>query len=83
MTQETLEKAKINRDIRKEKLDKYNEVSRMHDELPKDKVIWLDVCGNCARRVHPTYQEFKDLLKIMRDRLNAEISDLDKEFESL
>ena len=83
MNQITLNKAISNRDIRKEKLDKYNEVSRMHDELPKDKVIWLDVCGNCAMRIHPTNQEFKDLLKIIRDRLDAEISDLDKEFGEL
>ena len=83
MTQETLEKAKLNRDIRKDKLEKYNEVSRMHDELPKDKVIWLDVCGNCAMRIHPTNQEFKNLLKIIRDRLDAEIAALDKEFAEL
>ena len=85
MTQETLEKAKLNREICKEKLDKYNEVSYMHNELPKDKVIWLDVCvsGAMRIRIHPTNQEFKDLMKIIRDRLDAEIAELDREFESL
>ena len=83
MTQETLEKAKKNRKERAEKLEQYNDVSRRHDNLSKDRRIWLDVCGNCAMRIHPTNQEFKDLLKIIRDRLDAEISALDKEFAEL
>lgn len=83
MTQETLEKAKENRKIRAEKLAQYNDVSWKHDNLPDEKVIWLDVCGNCAQRIYPTYQEFKNLLKIIRDRLDAEISALDKEFAEL
>ena len=83
MTQETLEKAKKNRKERAEKLEQYNDVSRRHDNLSKDRRIWLDVCGNCNQRIFPTNSEYKNLLRTIRDRLDAEISALDKEFESL
>lgn len=81
MTQETLEKAKENRKIREEKLAQYNNVSWKHDNLSDDKNIWLDVCGN--QRIYPTNAEYKCLLRTIRDRLDAEISELDKEFELL
>ena len=83
MTQETLEKAKQNRKERAEKLEQYNDVSRRHDNLSKDRRIWLDVCGNCNQRIFPTNAEYKSLLRTIRDRLDAEISALDKEFAEL
>ena len=83
MTQETLEKAKQNRKERAEKLEQYNDVSRRHDNLSKDSMIWLDVCGNCNQRIFPTNAEYKSLLRTIRDRLDAEISALDKEFAEL
>ena len=83
MTQETLEKAKENRKIYAEKFAQYTDVSLKHDNLSDDKIIWLDVCGNCANRIHPTNSEYKNLLRTIRDRLDAEISALDKEFEEL
>ena len=83
MTQETLEKAKENRKIREEKLAQYNNVSWKHDNLSNDKIIWLDVCGNCSQRIYPTNAEYRNLLRTIRDRLDAEISALDKEFEEL
>ena len=83
MTQETLEKAKENRKIRAEKLAQYNDVSWRHDNLSDEKIIWLDVCGNCANRIHPTNAEYKSLLRTIRDRLDAEIAELDKEFAEL
>ena len=83
MTQETLDKAKENRKERAEKLEQYNDVSWRHDNLSDDKIIWLDVCGNCSQRIYPTNAEYKNLLRTIRDRLDAEISELDKEFESL
>lgn len=83
MTLKTLEKAKENRKIREEKIAQYNDVSWKHDNLSNDKIIWLDVCGNCSQRIYPTNEEYKSLLRTIRDRLDAEISELDKEFESL
>lgn len=83
MTLKTLEKAKENRKIRAEKLTQYTDVSWKHDNLSDDKIIWLDVCGNCSQRIYPTNAEYKSLLRTIRDRLDAEISALDKEFESL
>lgn len=83
MTQETLEKAKENRKIRGEKLIRYNDVSWKHDNLPDEKVIWLDVCGASRDSIYPTNAEYKSLLRTIRDRLDAEISELDKEFEAL
>ena len=83
MTQETLEKAKENRKIREAKLAQYNDVSWKHDNLSDDKIIGLDVCGDCSQRIYPTNAEYRNLLRTIRDRLDVEIAELDKEFESL
>lgn len=83
MTQETLDRAKTNRKERAEKLQQYNNVSWKHDNLPDEKVIWLDACGIYGDSLYPTNEEYKSLLRTMRDRLDAEIAALDKEFEKL
>lgn len=83
MTQETLEKAKKNRKLRSEKLSEYNKVSGIHDNISDNDILWLDFCGNSYARIVPTTKECRDFLRIVRDRLDAEISDLDKEFKEL
>lgn len=85
MTQETLEKAKENRKKRLEKQNQYNVISWRLDNLTKEKIVWLGICGNSGNgsEIYPTNEEYKSLLRTIRDRLDAEISELDKEFESL
>ena len=83
MTQETLEKAKQNRKEREEKGIQLTEVNRLFDKLSDDKIIWLDMNSNNNNRIMPTVNECRHLLRIMRDRLCAEIGDLEREFESL
>lgn len=85
MTQETLEKAKQNRKERTEKLNQYNSISWKLDNLTKEKIVWLGICGNSGNgsEIYPTNEEYKSLLRTIRNRLFAEIAELDKEFESL
>lgn len=83
MTQETLDRAKKNREERGEKEIQLTEVNRIFNNLSDDKIIWLDMNGNSNNRIMPTVNEYRHLLRIMRDRLDAEIGDLDKEFEGL
>lgn len=83
MTHETLERAKNNRKEREEKLGDYNKVSGMLDNISDNDILWFDFCGNTYARIVPTAKECRDFLRIVRDRLDAEIGELDKEFESL
>ena len=83
MTQETLEKAKKNRKDRSEKLSEYNKVSGIHDNISDNDILWFDFCGNTYARIVPTAKECRDFLRIVRDRLDVEIGDLDREFEEL
>lgn len=83
MTQETLKRAKNNRKLRSEKLSEYNKVSGIHDNISDNDILWLDFCGNSYARIVPTTKECRDFLRIVRDRLDGEIGDLDKEFEGL
>lgn len=82
MTQKTLEKAKENRKKRLEKQNQYNVISWRLDNLTKEKNVWLSICGS-GGEIYPTNEEYKNLLRTIRDRLGAEISELDKEFELL
>ena len=82
MTQETLKKAIQNRKEREDKLRQYEKVNRIFANTADTDTVIIDVgCGD--KRIYPTGKEFKFLLRNMRDRLDAEINALDKEFESL
>ena len=83
MTQETLKRAKKNRILRSEKLSEYNKVSGIYDNISDNDALWFDFCGNKYARIVPTAKECRDFLLTVRDRLDAEIKELDKEFEEL
>ena len=83
MTQEKLDRAKANRKERAEKIGEYNRVSGIHDNIADNDSLWLDFCGNTYSKIIPTAKECRDFLRIIRDRLDAEIAELDKEFEGL
>lgn len=83
MTQETLDRAKKNREERGEKKIHLTEVNRILNNLSDNDIIWLDKNSNSDNRIMPTVNEYRHLLRIMKHRLYAEIENLDKEFESL
>lgn len=83
MTQETLDRAKKNREERNEKFSQLTEVNRIFNNLSDDKIIWLDMNSTNNNRIMPTVNEYRHLLRIMRDRLCAEIGDLEREFAEL
>lgn len=83
MTQEKLTKAMQNRKERAAKLAQYEDINRIYANTADDDIIWLDKNSTCDSRIFPTVKEFRFLLRNIRDRLDAEISDLDKEFGEL
>ena len=83
MTPETLDRAKMNRKERAEKLQQYETINRIYANTADDDIIWLDKNSTYDSRIFPTVKEYRFLLRSIRDRLDAEISDLDKEFEEL
>lgn len=83
MTEETLIRANENRKERLEKLVQYDEISKMYDSVSDNDIIWLDKNCNTNNRIHPTVKEYRDFLLTIRNRLNAEITALDKEFENM
>ena len=83
MTHETLERAKNNRKEREEKISQLNDVNKILANLSDDAIIWLDMNGNYAYRIFPTVKEYRLLLRNIHDRINVEISELDREFEGL
>lgn len=83
MTPETLNRANRNRKERAEKLQQYETINRIYANTADDDIIWLDKNSTSDSRIYPTVKEFRFLLRNIRDRLDAEISDLDKEFGEL
>lgn len=83
MTQEKLTKAMQNRKERAAKLEQYEDINRIYANTADDDIIWLDKNSTSNSRIFPTVKEFRFLLRNIRDRLDAEISDLDKEFGEL
>lgn len=83
MTEETLLRANGNRKERLEKIAQYNTISRMHDNVSDNDPVWLDKNCDTNQRIYPTVKEFRMFLRTIRDRLDAEITALDKEFENM
>lgn len=83
MTRETLVRANENRKERLEKISQYNHISKMHDRTSDNDIICLDKNCTTDQRIYPTVEEFRAFLRTIRDRLNAEITALDKEFENM
>lgn len=83
MTGETLLRANENRKELFEKIAQYKDISRMHDNVSDNDPVWLDKNCNTNQRIYPTVEEFRAFLRMIRDRLDAEITALDKEFETM
>lgn len=83
MTENTLEKAKKNREERFYKLQEYERINKDLETISNDETIWLDKNGNSNNRILPTVDEYRNFLKVVRDRLDAEIVKLDREFDEL
>ena len=87
MTDEALKKAVDNRKEREGLLDKYNLVSRAISEFGDERTEYRAVLRlpgtTCYEDVHPSKKEFRLMLLNVRDRLDAEITRLDKEFIEL
>ena len=83
MNQESLDKAMLNRNKRKKKLQQYNKVNYALSTVSDHDIIQL--CRPCHSDalVEPTVDEYRKFLRTIRERLDTEISELDKEFESL
>ncbi len=87
MTDENLKQAVENRKEREDLLDKYNLVSRAISEFGDERTEYRAVLRlpgtTCYEDVHPSKKEFRLMLLNVRDRLDAEITRLDKEFIEL
>ena len=83
MTEEVFLCAKRNREERAAKLEQYNDISKMHDRTSDSDFIILDEKCVTGKMIYPTQKEFRDFLKTIRNRLDAEISVLDEEFSGL
>lgn len=83
MTQEQLKEANRNRNEREQALKDYNYVSHLYDTTSDNDDVILSINFNPNKKIFPTVKEYRNLLRNMRDRLDAEIAKLDKEFEEL
>lgn len=83
MTNEQLKKATMNRNEREQLLKDYNYVSHLYDTTSDNDDVVLSINFNPNKKIFPTVKEYRNLLRNMRDRLDAEIAKLDKEFEEL
>lgn len=83
MNQESLDKAMLNRNERKEKLRQYNKVNQELSRLSDHDIISLSRPCYTDALIEPTVDEYRSFLRMIRERLDAEIAVLDKEFESL
>ena len=87
MTEMNLEKAKVNRELRREALNEYNRISEAINEFRKEGFDYVARIKTWERGdwkdIHPDPEEFHNMLLNMRDRYDAEIDRLDKEFEKL
>lgn len=87
MTEINLEKAKVNRNLRENALYEYNKINEAINEFSKEGFSYDARIKTWERGdwkdIHPDPKEFRNMLLNMRDRYDAEISRLDKEFEAL
>lgn len=83
MTNEQLKEANRNRNEREQSLKDYNYVSHLYDTTSDNDDVILSINFNPNKQIFPTVKEYRNLLRNMRDRLDAEIAKLDKEFEEL
>ena len=83
MNQESLDKAMKNRNERKEKLQQYNKVNQELSRLSDHSIVSLSRPCYTDTLIEPTVDEYRSFLRMIRERLDAEIAELDKEFESL
>ena len=83
MTNEQLKEANRNRNEREQALKDYNYVSHLYDTTSDNDDVILSINFNPNKQIFPTVKEYRNLLRNMRDRLDAEIAKLDKEFEEL
>ena len=87
MTEMNLEKAKLNRDNRAKALFEYNKIQEAINNFSKEDFSYVARIKTWERGdwkdIYPDSKEFHNMLLNMRDRYDAEISRLDKEFEAL
>jgi hypothetical protein len=87
MTEMNLEKAKVNRELRRKALNEYNKISEAINEFSKEGFNYDARIKTWERGdwkdIYPDPEEFHNMLLNMRDRYDAEIDRLDKEFEKL
>lgn len=87
MTELNFEKAKQNRKERELALNEYDKVSKIINVLSDGgfeyKVVAKMPNSTRYQDIYPSVREFRNMLLNMRDRYDAEISRLDKEFEEL
>lgn len=87
MTEMNLEKAKLNRDNRANALFEYNKIQEAINEFSKEGFGYVARIKTWERGdwkdIYPDPKEFRNMLLNMRDRYDAEIARLDKEFEEL
>ena len=87
MTELNLEKAKTNRKLRKDALYEYNKINESINEINSEEFSFVARFKTWERgewkELYPNSKEFRNMLLSMRDRYDAEISRLDKEFEEL
>lgn len=83
MNQESLDRAILNRKERKRKLQQYNKVNQEFSKLSDHSIIGLSRPCYTDFLIEPTVDEYRKFLRTIRERLDTEISELDKEFEEL
>ncbi len=87
MTELNLRRAELNRDNRAKALLEYNKIQEAINELGKEKFIYYAKFKTWEsgewKEINPDPKEFRNMLLNMRDRYDAEIARLDKEFEEL
>lgn len=87
MTEMNLEKAKVNRELRRKALNEYNKISEAINEFSKEGFSYVARIKTWERGdwkdIYPDPEEFHNMLLNMRDRYDAEIDRFDKEFEKL
>ena len=87
MTEMNLEKAKVNRELRRKALNEYNKINEAINEFSKEGFSYVASIKTWDRGewkdIYPDPREFHNMILNMRDRYDAEITRLDKEFEEL
>lgn len=87
MTEKKLEEANKNREERTRLLKQYEEVSCAINSFTSKGFVFRAIVQlpntTCYRDIYPSAKEFRLMLLNVRDRLDAEIARLDKEFTEL